>query len=116
MVGADTVDCRASNVDIIDHACVLTFGTMTTTIMSREADELYATIAEAGVRPDAAAGRSTRACLSSPAPSIPTPSSRRTAAALTANSIPEAKRDPGDHSDTTPLALRGGFPLGFLSG
>jgi hypothetical protein len=56
MVGVDKIDCRTSNVDIIDHSCVLTFGTMTKTIMGREAHELYATLAEAGVRSDAAAG------------------------------------------------------------
>jgi hypothetical protein len=56
MVAADKIDCKASNVDILDHSCTLTFGTMPRTIAGREAHELYATLVEAGVRPDRAAG------------------------------------------------------------
>jgi hypothetical protein len=56
MVTADKIDCRASNVDILEHSCTLTFGTMPRTISGREAHELYATLIEAGVRPDGAAG------------------------------------------------------------
>ena len=56
MVSADKIECRASNVDILEHSCTLTFGTMPRTIMGREAHELYATLIEAGVRPQGAAG------------------------------------------------------------
>jgi hypothetical protein len=63
IVGADKIDCKASNVDILDHSCTLTFGTMPRTIAGREAHELYATLIEAGVRPEGAAG-TTHATLS----------------------------------------------------
>ncbi len=56
VVTSDKIDCRASNVDILEHSCTLTFGTMPRTISGREAHELYATLIEAGVRPDGAAG------------------------------------------------------------
>ena len=52
MVTADKIDCKASNVDILEHSCTLTFGTMPRTIAGREAHELFATLIEAGVRPD----------------------------------------------------------------
>jgi hypothetical protein len=63
MVAADRIDCKASNVDILDHSCTLTFGTMPRTIAGREAHELYATLIEAGVLPEGAAG-TTHATLS----------------------------------------------------
>jgi hypothetical protein len=56
MVAADKIDCKASNVDILEHSCTLTFGTMPRTIAGREAHELFATLIEAGVRPEGAAG------------------------------------------------------------
>jgi hypothetical protein len=56
MVSADKIDCKASNVDILEHSCTLTFGTIPRTITGREAHELYATLIEAGVSPDGAAG------------------------------------------------------------
>jgi hypothetical protein len=56
MVSADKIDCKVSNVDILEHSCTLTFGTMTRTIAGREAHELQATLVEAGVRPEGAAG------------------------------------------------------------
>jgi hypothetical protein len=56
MVTADKIDCRASNVDILEHSCTLTFGSMPRTISGREAHELYATLIEAGVRSEGAAG------------------------------------------------------------
>jgi hypothetical protein len=56
MVTADKIDCRASNVDILEHSCTLTFGGMPRTISGREAHELYATLIEAGVHPEGAAG------------------------------------------------------------
>jgi hypothetical protein len=39
MVTADKIDCKASNVDILEHSCTLTFGTMPRTIAGREAHE-----------------------------------------------------------------------------
>jgi hypothetical protein len=56
MVTADKIDCKASNVDILEHSCTLTFGNMPRTISGREAHELFATLIEAGVRPEGAAG------------------------------------------------------------
>jgi hypothetical protein len=55
-VSADKVVCSASNPDITLHSCELTFGTKTAKLAGRKAHELYATIIEAGVPPDGAAG------------------------------------------------------------
>jgi hypothetical protein len=55
-VKADTVVCRASNVDITSRSCKLTFGATSVDLTGRRAHELYATIAEVGVSPDGAAG------------------------------------------------------------
>ena len=55
-VKADAVVCRASNVDITSRSCKLTFGATSVDLTGRQAHELYATIAEAGVPPDRAAG------------------------------------------------------------
>ncbi len=56
LVSADKIDCRVSNVDIIDRSCELTFGTKSRTIRGRDANELLATLAMVGVPPDGAAG------------------------------------------------------------
>ena len=56
VVKADNVVCRASNVDITEHSCALTFGHRTVNLKGRRAHELYATIDEVGVPPDGAAG------------------------------------------------------------
>lgn len=56
VVNADSVVCRASNVDISAHSCQLKFGAVTRNLRGRRAHELYATIAEIGVFPDGAAG------------------------------------------------------------
>jgi len=56
LVKADSVVCRASNVDISAHSCQLKFGAVTRNLAGRRAHELYATIAEIGVPPDGAAG------------------------------------------------------------
>ena len=56
LVSADKIDCRMSNVDIIDRSCELTFGTKSRTIRGRDANELFATLAMVGVPPDGAAG------------------------------------------------------------
>jgi hypothetical protein len=53
---ADSVVCRASNVDISAHSCELAFGSRKLTRSGRAAHELYATLIEAGVAPEGAAG------------------------------------------------------------
>ena len=55
-VVADSVQCRASNVDITAHSCDLTFRGVHVRFDGRAAHELYATLAGAGVEPDGAAG------------------------------------------------------------
>jgi hypothetical protein len=56
LISVDKVTCRASNVDITSHSCDLVFGEKTVMLMGRRAHELYATLAEAGVPPEGAAG------------------------------------------------------------
>ena len=56
VVKADNIVCRASNVDITEHSCALTFGPRAVNLKGRGAHELYATIDEVGVPPDGAAG------------------------------------------------------------
>ena len=56
VVKADNIVCRASNVDITEHSCALTFGPRAVNLKGRGAHELYATIDEVGVPPDRAAG------------------------------------------------------------
>ena len=55
-VAADKIVCRTSNVDLTARSCELTFKTSNKTLKGREANELYATEAMAGVPPDGAAG------------------------------------------------------------
>ena len=55
-VAADTIVCRTSNVDIAARSCDLTFKVSKKTMKGREANELYATAATAGVVPEGAAG------------------------------------------------------------
>jgi hypothetical protein len=55
-VTADKVACHASNIDIAEHDCTLTFGKQDVTLKGRAAHELYATLLEAGVQPDPGAG------------------------------------------------------------
>lgn len=55
-VNADSVTCRASNVDISSRGCTLTMGTTTISLKGRLANELFATIGEAGVHAQGAAG------------------------------------------------------------
>ncbi len=55
-VAAAAVTCRASDVDITQHSCDLTFGAQKVVTHGRKAHELYATLAEVGVPPDGAAG------------------------------------------------------------
>ena len=56
LVSADKIDCRVSNVDIIERSCELTFGTASRTIRGRDANELDATLAMVGVPSSGAAG------------------------------------------------------------
>jgi hypothetical protein len=56
MVTADKIVCRASNVDITARSCELTFAGHTRTVKGREANEIFATEALAGVPSDGAAG------------------------------------------------------------
>jgi hypothetical protein len=55
-VTADKIVCRTSNVDLTARSCELTFKTSTKTLKGREANELYATEAMAGIAGDGAAG------------------------------------------------------------
>jgi hypothetical protein len=55
-VDADSVSCRASNVDISAHSCTLKFGGAPLTLNGRAAHELYATLVENGVVSEGAAG------------------------------------------------------------
>src|SRR5215831_5734290 len=58
-VDADSVVCRVSNVDITSRGCDLSFGSRKRTLTGREANELGATTAVAGVPSQEAAGSST---------------------------------------------------------
>ena len=55
-VSADSVVCRISNAQIVQRSCELKFGATTIKLTGRKANELFATIAVAGVAPDGAAG------------------------------------------------------------
>ena len=57
-VDADSVVCRVSNVDITQRSCELTFGARKRTLTGREANEVGATAAAAGVPSEGAAGSS----------------------------------------------------------
>jgi hypothetical protein len=46
-VAADTIVCRAGDVDITARSCALTFGANTVNIGGRRANELFATMIEA---------------------------------------------------------------------
>jgi hypothetical protein len=55
-VAADSIQCRASNVDITEHSCDLTFHGKVVSLAGRPAHELFATLLEAGIEPDVGAG------------------------------------------------------------
>jgi len=55
-VSADSVVCRVSNVDITSRSCELTFGSRKRMLSGREANEIAATAAAAGVPSEGAAG------------------------------------------------------------
>ncbi len=57
-VMADKIVCRSSNVDITARACDVTFKIKKQTLTGREANELFATQAMAGIPADGAAGSS----------------------------------------------------------
>jgi len=49
VVSADSIDCRASDVDITSRSCIITFGSKAVSLSGRPADELFSTITEVGV-------------------------------------------------------------------
>jgi len=55
-VMAEKIVCRTSNVDLTARSCEVTFKTSTKTLKGREANEIYATAAMAGIPSDGAAG------------------------------------------------------------
>jgi hypothetical protein len=55
-VGADTVMCRISNVAIADRSCEIAFKKGKRSLKGRAANEVFATLASAGVAADGAAG------------------------------------------------------------
>jgi len=55
-VSAVRIVCRISNVDVTSRSCELIFGKQKVSFTGREANELYATEAFAGVPSDGAAG------------------------------------------------------------
>lgn len=55
-VTADSVICRASDVDFTEHACDLIFGKKTAQLDGGRAHELYATLVEIGAPSEGAAG------------------------------------------------------------
>jgi hypothetical protein len=57
-VDAESVVCRVSNVDITSRSCELTFGARKRTLTGREANEVGATMAAAGIPSEGAAGSS----------------------------------------------------------
>jgi hypothetical protein len=56
-IGADVIICQVDNVDIAARSCRLTFGAKTVNLNERAAQELYATMAEAGVPSEGAASK-----------------------------------------------------------
>lgn len=55
-VNAETVMCRISNVAIAERRCEITFKKGKRSLTGREANEIYATLASAGVTAEGAAG------------------------------------------------------------
>jgi hypothetical protein len=60
LVTADSVVCRTSNVAITSRSCELTFSNGKRSLKGRAANEIYATLAAAGVEADGAAGSNFR--------------------------------------------------------
>jgi hypothetical protein len=55
-VKADSVVCKVSNVDLTQRSCELTFGSQKRSLSGRKANELNATLLQAGVQSGGAAG------------------------------------------------------------
>ena len=55
-VDADTVTCRISNVAIADRSCEITFAKGKRSLKGHAANEVYATLASAGIAAEGAAG------------------------------------------------------------
>jgi len=55
-ITADAILCRAGNVDITAFGCDLTFGSHKVHLSGRRANELFATLGDAGVAGDGAMG------------------------------------------------------------
>ena len=56
LVVAETVTCKVSNVAIAERSCELTFKKGKRSLKGREANEVYATLASAGIVAEGAAG------------------------------------------------------------
>jgi hypothetical protein len=56
IVKAHKIECRQSNVAINERSCALTFGTHNVNLTGRRSHEIFATLIEAGVPSDGAAG------------------------------------------------------------
>lgn len=56
-VKVDSVTCFAGDVSINTFSCALTFGKSTITVTGRKANEIFATLIEAGVPSSGAAGK-----------------------------------------------------------
>jgi len=70
-VSADSIECRASDVDITSHSCTIMYGSTPVRLSGRSAHELFATIGEVGVPAGGYAGTytiglSSLACTVSP--------------------------------------------------
>jgi len=55
-VTADKIVCETSNVDLTARSCELKFKNTSKTLKGRDANEVYATAAMAGIAPEGAAG------------------------------------------------------------
>ena len=63
IVTADSIVCKVSDVDIAARSCDLTFNKRKRTITGRDANELYGTLAVAGVMSGGAAGTITESIM-----------------------------------------------------
>jgi hypothetical protein len=62
-VAADSIVCKMSNVDITARSCDLVFRTHKRTVTGRDANEVYGTLALAGVTSEGAAGSMTASIM-----------------------------------------------------
>jgi hypothetical protein len=56
VVSADSIECRASDVDITSRSCIIMYGSKAVSLSGRSAHELFSTITEVGVSAGASAG------------------------------------------------------------